>query len=756
MSVVACALSLLLVPATPDDAWPDPAPTLAQIFQAPDLLGLRPGDVRVSADGRWTTYTWTAEHTDEPERDLWLVDTGSGEARVLFTHDEEAEVHWSRSGSLALVERGGWLERYDPADDADPVPFFQTGGSVSVQFLEDGRRVLVRTSDRQAWILDLGADTRTTPAGHLEGLSRWHDLEDGNDTLALFAEVGKTGDGGGESRLHLLGLRDGKTTVTELDSEGQLDVSPDGFHVLVTQVDREETRDLIMADYLTEFVTAVPVRDSLAGDPASRRSLELYDVEGGQRRDLPVDGTDRAWILRTSWSPSGDHLLLDRVSADTHVRQILVVEPFSGKTTLVHTERDDAWIGGPYLWSGWRAETEDDDEQVLFTSEHEGFNHLYTVDVAGGLPRALTAGSYEVAQVTLLDDSDQALLVAHAEDDPAVTQLMLLSLADGSHARLTSASGCASRPRLSDDGSTVVYRWATLGQPWELHALRLDEGGGPVRLSHTIPASLDEFDFPVPEIIEYENPDDGATVRAYLYRPVPFDPAKTYPAVMFVHGAGYLQQVKRSMSSYEVNMLFHHRLTRMGFAVIDPDFRHSRGYGRDFRTGVHGFMGGKDLDDCVAGVDYLKTLGWVDTSRVGVYGGSYGGFLVLMALFTQPDVYAAGAALRSVTDWRVYNHWYTNPRLGDPVADAEAYAKSSPIDHVDGLTKPLLLLHGLKDSNVFAQDTIRLMEELIERGLDFDAMLYPSQGHGFDDPDSWVDEYKRIERLFVRELKPGS
>jgi len=225
---------------------------------------------------------------------------------------------------------------------------------------------------------------------------------------------------------------------------------------------------------------------------------------------------------------------------------------------------------------------------------------------------------------------------------------------------------------------------------------------------------------------------------------------------MFVHGAGYLQQVRRSMSAYQVNMLFHQRLARLGFCVIDADYRHSKGYGRDFRAAVYGFMGGKDLDDCVAGVDYLETLGWVDTSRVGIYGGSYGGFMTLMALFTRPEVFACGAALRSVTDWRTYNHWYTNPRLGDPVEDAANYERSSPIDHAEGLIHPLLLLHGLKDDNVFVQDTIRLMEKLIELGKDFDAMLYPSQSHGFTDPDSWIDEYKRIERLMLRELRPES
>jgi dipeptidyl aminopeptidase/acylaminoacyl peptidase len=211
--------------------------------------------------------------------------------------------------------------------------------------------------------------------------------------------------------------------------------------------------------------------------------------------------------------------------------------------------------------------------------------------------------------------------------------------------------------------------------------------------------------------------------------------------------------VTKSLTAYEPNYLFHHRLARRGYVVLDPDYRHSQGYGRKFRTDVYGYLGGKDLDDVVAGIDYLRDRGGIDPQRVGIYGGSYGGFLTLMALFTKSDRFAAGCALRSVTDWRTYNAWYTNPRLGDPTRDVSNYVRSSPIDHAKGLSKPLLLIHGLKDSNVFAQDTIRLVETLIElQKDDFEMMLYPSQDHGFSDADSWFDEYRRIERFFDRHL----
>jgi len=144
----------------------------------------------------------------------------------------------------------------------------------------------------------------------------------------------------------------------------------------------------------------------------------------------------------------------------------------------------------------------------------------------------------------------------------------------------------------------------------------------------------------------------------------------------------------------------------------------------------------------------------VDGERVGIYGGSYGGFMALMALFTAPDRWAVGAALRSVTDWRTYHPTYTQPRLGRPSTDADAYARSSPIDLVKGVKHPVLILHGMVDSNVFAQDSIRLIQKLIDQGSEFDAMLYPSQGHGFTDGRCWLDEYRRIERYLLDHLGP--
>jgi dipeptidyl aminopeptidase/acylaminoacyl peptidase len=266
---------------------------------------------------------------------------------------------------------------------------------------------------------------------------------------------------------------------------------------------------------------------------------------------------------------------------------------------------------------------------------------------------------------------------------------------------------------------------------------------------------------PAPEFSEYAWQDvpivmvparDGIKVPARLFKPASFKQGG--PAVIFVHGSGYLQNVDHKWSTYYHEYLFHHVLSERGFLVIDVDYRGSAGYGRDWRTAVYQHMGGKDLDDIVDAARYVVAQHGVDPKRIGLYGGSYGGFITLMAMFTQPDVFAAGAALRPVTDWALYNHGYTSDILNTPQTDPEAYRKSSPIYFTQGLKGALLICHGMVDTNVEFQDTVRLVQKLIElRKENWSVAPYPVEDHTFVQASSWADEYKRILKLFETNLK---
>lgn len=242
---------------------------------------------------------------------------------------------------------------------------------------------------------------------------------------------------------------------------------------------------------------------------------------------------------------------------------------------------------------------------------------------------------------------------------------------------------------------------------------------------------------------------DGVEVPARLYRPA----ASNGAAIIFVHGAGYLQNVHRWWSSYFREFMFHNLLTDNGFTVLDIDYRGSSGYGRDWRTAIYRHMGGKDLSDQVDGAKFLVEKHGIDAGRIGIYGGSYGGFITLMAMFTSPGTFKSGAALRSVTDWAHYNHEYTSNILNTPMEDSIAFRRSSPINFAEGFKGNLLILHGMLDVNVQFQDVVRLSQRLIElKKENWEMAIFPMEDHGFVEPSSWADEYRRIYRLFRETL----
>ena len=258
-----------------------------------------------------------------------------------------------------------------------------------------------------------------------------------------------------------------------------------------------------------------------------------------------------------------------------------------------------------------------------------------------------------------------------------------------------------------------------------------------------------------PKVITYKAR-DGVDVYARLFTPEMIgarrDPSR--PGVVFVHGAGYLQNAHRYWSTYFREYMFHNLLASRGYVVLDVDYRASSGYGRDWRTAIYRHMGGKDLEDVVDGAKYLAAKEQVDPRRIGVYGGSYGGFITLMAMFTTPDVFAAGAALRPVTDWAHYNHGYTSNILNVPQKDAEAYRKSSPIYFADGLKGALLICHGMVDTNVLLPGfgAARAAADRAAQG-ELGAGGLSGREPRFTEETSWADEYRRILKLFEDNLR---
>ena len=507
---------------------------------------------------------------------------------------------------------------------------------------------------------------------------------------------------------------------------------------------------------------AKPVEPTKPAEPAKPASaVAPKPAEGAQPRLLD-------WGL-PDCSDNGARCVTSVRSQDFKDRWLVMLDPATGKATPLDTLHDEAWIregsvssgtggggfgGGGFGGGGvaWLP----DNKRFVFMSERDGWMHLYSLDAAAPKPAAkqLTSGKWEVASARLSSDRT-TLFFAASEVHPGERHFYTIPVDGGAFTRVTTMTGSSEVTVSPDEKSlAVVYSYTT--KPPELFVMPFTAGAPAKQITTTPTQEWLAYKWIDSKVMTFKAR-DGALVYARLYTPemvgAKRDPK--HPAVVFVHGAGYLQFVTKSWSSnYYREHMFHQLLAKMGYVVIAPDYRASAGYGRDWRTGIHLHMGGKDLDDAVDAARYLVAAEKVDPKRIGIYGGSYGGFLTLMALFTTPDVFAAGAALRPVTDWSHYNHSYTAPILNLPQTDPEAYRRSSPIYFVDGLKNQLLICHGMVDSNVFFQDTVRLIQRLIEKRKDnWSVAPYPVENHSFTEETSWADEYKRILKLFEQYLR---
>lgn len=448
------------------------------------------------------------------------------------------------------------------------------------------------------------------------------------------------------------------------------------------------------------------------------------------------------------YNEDGSYAIVEIRSQDNKDRWLVNLNLENGGFKEIEHQHDEAWIGGPgipsYAFSSGTLGFLADNETIYFQSEKTGYSHLYTYNLRTNKKVQLTNGNWEVRGVVLSKDK-KAFYLTTNQTHPGNRGFYKMNVSDAVLQPILTKDG-AHEVSLSPDEKTLLVRYSYKNKPWELYWASNKKGSSLEQITFSTTKEFESYKWRTPEVITFKA-QDGTPVNARLYKPNANQANKA--AVIFVHGAGYLQNAHNYWSTYHREYMFHNLLTDLGYTVLDIDYRGSDGYGRDVRTGIYRFMGGKDLSDQIDGKKFLVQNCNVDENRVGIYGGSYGGFITLMAMLTAPKEFVSGAALRSVTDWAHYNHGYTGNILNFPETDPEAYKKSSPIYFANNLEGNLLMLHGMVDDNVEYKDIVRLSQRFIELGKKkWSLASFPVESHGFKETYSWVDEYGRILDLF--------
>jgi dipeptidyl aminopeptidase/acylaminoacyl peptidase len=547
-------------------------------------------------------------------------------------------------------------------------------------------------------------------------------------------------------------------TLQARQTVGGLQLTPDEKYVIASVFESAATpaKNTIVPNFISDsaYTEDIPGRSNV-GDSQGTSRLAVVNVESGavtwvDHGQKKAGGANPREIQMNAplWSEDGTKAVISARAADNKDRWLFALDPATGKTRVLVTIHDDAWVGGPQGAAntlGWMK----NDREVYFISEKTGYAQLYAVGFDGGEPRALTQGNWEVLNVRQSKDKSKFYLTANA-DGPFDQFLYEMPADGGKLTRISKAPG-KHAVVLSPDERYLADLYSYSNKPTDLYVQENRPQQDLKRLTTSPSPEFSQYAWQDPPIVMVPAR-DGIKVPARLYKPANYK--KGGPAVIFVHGSGYLQNVDHKWSSYYHEYLFHHILEERGFLVLDVDYRGSAGYGRDWRTAVYQHMGGKDLDDIVDAAKFAVSQYGADPKKIGLYGGSYGGFITLMAMFTAPDVFAAGAALRPVTDWATYNHGYTSDILNTPQTDPDAYRRSSPIFFAEGLKGALLICHGMVDTNVEFQDSVRLIQRLIELHKEnWSVAPYPVEDHTFVQSSSWADEYKRILKLFETNLK---
>ncbi|MEP7361692.1 MAG: S9 family peptidase [Acidobacteriota bacterium] len=527
--------------------------------------------------------------------------------------------------------------------------------------------------------------------------------------------------------------------------------SPDGkrFAVLTR---KGATRQLPLPNYSGQYVEAQSFARSVAADDSPEFVVYVIPAEGGKPVAMkpPTPGKKTADGMPL-WSPDSRKLAWSVESANHKTSQILIYDASTGDFSTANEDTDERWVESPAVdWSP-------DSQRLMFTSERDGFAHLYTALPDGKDRKQLTSGKWEIrGEVTgftcpeahwredgwiYFNSTEESTAQRHFyRVNPSTSVKEKLSTGPGLHCGLA-----------SEDGSHRAVMQATLAQPLDLWV----DGK---RVTTSSQPAFASIPWPKQEFVSFPSRGDKATVKAKLMLPPGYDPqsrgAKQWPCVFYIHGAGIATSVLEQWGSYnELRSVFNSWLASQGYVVMDLDYRGSTGYGRDWRSGVYLHMGGKDLDDVLGGIDYMASLGNVDMKRIGIWGVSYGGFMTDMAMFQSPATFRAGVGWAAVNDWENYNAGYTQQRLNTPKSNPEAYRRSAPINFSIGLKNPLLIIHGMVDSNVLFQDAVQLTEKLIQEGKTFEHFYYPQEDHGFVRDETLQDAFRRTGEFLERHLK---
>jgi dipeptidyl-peptidase-4 len=715
--------------------------TIERLVASPSLSGPGVRGLKMSPDGTRITFLKGKEKNFR-QTDLWAYDVATGETAMLVDSD-------------LLLPEGG--EQIDEVEKARRERLrISTTGIVSYQWSPDGKALLFPVSgdiyyydfDGRPKQLTATEATETDPkispkGGYVSYVREQniyvYDLESGEERAF-------TTEGGGN-------ISFGMAQFVVQEELGRLTGywwAPDDSRIAFTRIDESDVPELTRYEISGSGVTTIQQRYPLAG--TTNATVELFTApisDGSDRTEVKNKGrdTDDIYLVRVHWGKDSETLYYQILSRDQKTMWLMEGDIATGAASPVAREKSKTWInvhddfhllkdGRRYIWS----------------SEKSGFRHLYLRNVTGGRAKQLTRGKWQVNGLVSVDEGQELVYFTGHKDGALERHLYVVDFDGKNMRRLTEAEGWHGVSMPKKAGDVFIDRYSAPGVPPQV-ALRSVEDGA---LVAWLEENRLEEGHPVwpyrEQLTEKEfgqlRAEDGQMLDYYVQKPVGFDPAKTYPAVVHVYGGPHGRTVRKSWG-----IGFNDILAANGYVVFSLDNRGAADRGVKFESPIYRNMGGPEVVDQKLGADFLAGLPYVDENRIGVWGWSYGGYMSVLMLAKDPGTYAAGVSVAPVTDWKLYDTAYTERYMGHPDEEAEAYEASSHFPYAADIADPLLLVHGMADDNVFFDNSVKLMEALQNERVPFELMTYPGKKHGIRGEDTRAHLWTLVLDFFDRELK---
>ena len=715
--------------------------TIERIFSSPSLDGNAPRSLKVSPDGQRVTFL-KGKQTDYERLDLWEYHIQSGETRMLFdSNDLQSGEEVLSDEEKARRERmrlsGSGIVSYQWSDDGKAL-LFPLGGDVFYHKLgEKGAKQLLDTDAFET-------DIKLSPKGNYISFIRDQNLfikhiESGE-------EMAITKEGGGN-------IKYGMAEFVAQEEMGRMTGywwSPDEKHIAFTKVDESPVDVITRSEIYADDIKLIEQKYPKAGTPNVLVELAIQDISSGKRTWVDLGENKDIYFARGKWMPNSTTFTYQWQTRDQQTLELRAFDTTANKQTVLLTETSNTWVNlhdDLYFLK--------DKGQFIWASERDGFKHLYLFDNNGKLVKQLTKGNWVVDDVEAIDVANNRLYFSGRKDTPLESHVYQVSLDGGDITRVTEL-GAYHSAAFSKDASIFIDRFSTINSPAQVS---LNDATGKritwleenkVEKGHPLHAYMDSWT--APEFGDITTK-DGATLKYRIYTPesAKQNPKQKHPVIVYLYGGPHAQVVTNSWAGNR-GLLFQHWVDQ-GYVVFTLDNRGSNYRGKGFEDPIYKKMGFIEVDDQVAGVEFLRTLPFVDAKRIGVHGHSYGGYMTLMTMFKAGDYFAAGVSGAPVTDWRLYDTHYTERYMGNPQTDDDAYTASSVFPYAKDLKGDLLIYHGMADDNVLFTHSTMLYKHLQDLAIPFETMDYPGKKHSIRGKQTGIHLYKTITNFFERTIK---